>query len=698
MKIRIFFLLFVSFLLSFANVPFANAEDSRIYSEGEHIGNASSYYYGGSLYLNAGQIARTLGGKTDYLPASGKLLISARRMKAIFSVNKGKVIINGQKIVFSEPLIIRAGIPFVLAKCFESEDMAAAYGGHITFSSAMEETSAPENTATMPISGEHSCNTAAVPAVNSSPAANSGETVSITALRSGNHADKTRLVIQLSSPAAWQHSRSGNILIIGIPESIPDNEVLSSAAAVRGQEILSADIASNRTSNGRPFTAITVRLADTAGEINIFSLSGPSRIVADVYNVNASFDKNEAHLPESNAASVQKDSIPAALPSSDNGQNGPLKKVVPMASVSEEMFFDPDIYDENTEGIIYEEDDISSLPELVPLDSKNTVPANAQTATAVSKAKKEVNALKTKSKKGNTVKKVKSSPDNSSSADIPSSVMAGLKASGLDYSSSKQTEKKTQELPQKSVSSALAVRKPQAKKAVSSAAVSGKRIIVIDPSHGGKDSGGQKKFGLSEKQYSLLLAMEIQNMFEENESFQVVLTRNDDSFLPLARRSSMANEIKADLFISLHGDSSKGYNAKGFSVYSFSETGSDSDALETAYRENASTELESENERPSAAALAADKASSQKEESRRLAGIVASELARGTTLKNNGVHQANFMLLRLVEAPSIFVFAGHMTNSADKKIMDDKHSRKRIARSIYNGIMSYSDMKGWTKK
>ena len=692
MKIRIFFLLFVFFLLPFANVPFASAEDSKIYSEGAHIGSASSCYHGGSLYLNAGQIARALGGKTDYLPASGKLIISAKRMKAIFSVDNGKVIINDQKTVFSEPLIIRSGIPFVLARCFESEDMAAAYGGHITFSSAVEGTDVQEKPAAMPDT---------VPAAAySSSAANSVEPVAITALRSGNHADKTRLVIQLSSPATWQHSRSGDILMIGIPGSVPGNDVLSSAAAIKGQEILSADIASNRASDGRPFTAIAVRLSAAAGEINIFSLTGPNRIVADVYNVNASFDKNETPMTGSTAAGTTKkdnDNAPA-LPSADNSQNRSIKKVVPMPSVSEEMFIDPDIYDENTDGIVYEEDDFSSLPELVPLDSKNTVPANAQTETSVSKAKKEVNALKTKSKKGNTVKKVKSSPGNDASADIPSSVMAGLKASGLDYSSSKQTEKKSQELPQKSVSSALAVRKPQTKKTVSSAAVSGKRIIVIDPSHGGKDSGGQKKFGLSEKQYSLLLAMEIQNMFEENESFQVVLTRNDDSFMPLAKRSSMANEIKADLFISLHGDSSKGYNAKGFSVYSFSETGSDSDALETAYRENASTELESENERPSAAALAAAKAYSQKEESRRLAGIVASELARGTTLKNNGVHQANFMLLRLVEAPSIFVFAGHMTNSADKKIMDDKHSRKRIARSIYNGIMSYSDMKGWTKK
>ena len=130
----------------------------------------------------------------------------------------------------------------------------------------------------------------------------------------------------------------------------------------------------------------------------------------------------------------------------------------------------------------------------------------------------------------------------------------------------------------------------------------------------------------------------------------------------------------------------------------FSENISDSAASETLARENAVMELESDSERPSAEAVISGKDGfSIREESARLSNLISSELARGTSFKNNGSKKADFIMLRLPDMPAVCVFAGYMTNSEDKQKIDDRQMRKRIARSIYNGIMAYGEMKGWTK-
>lgn len=703
MKIKL--LLFLSALFSFfmAAPSYAQVPESKIFAADNLMGTVSSYSYDGRVYLNASQAARALGGKMDFLPASGRLVLTAKGLKIFFSSGKNSASINGSRIELSEPLIIRAGVPFISAESVAAPEAADAYGSRITVNAAASGGGAAtaaaaagnEEKPAAPAGSEAAGNAVeAVPAPAAPSAAGNSAAARITAVRAADHDGKTRLVFQLDAPRNWTEQGNGRILNIGIPWAVP---YIDNAVQLKGLLINSVKISSD--SYG---TNARIELAEEAKDVSIFALPEPDRIVIDV------FDKPQSGKPDMDLQN-KKEQVPVQ-------EIQTAAKIVPLPSILEEKLDDPDSISEEvfSKAVPAEdiEEDISSYPELKPLPegektdllspgAEKQSDSSSVSASAEEKKKTSagnVKALKTKSSKGRTSKKVSSHKNAAiNEAAMSASVMAGLKASGLDYASAKNAEsaKKKKAIPSSSVSRAVKQGRTENASAVLK---EGKRILVLDASHGGRDNGSQRKFGLYEKQYSLLLAREIKELFEGNEVFQVLLTRNSDEFMPVKERSRISNENKADLFVSVHGNSSKSASSNGFEVYSLSDIMSDSSAAETAERENSSTGLESESERPFAAELAKNGGSRFQEESRRLASMIASELARGTSLKNNGVKQGNLILLRLTEAPSVFVFAGYMTNTADKKIMDDKHSRKRIARSVYNGIMSYAEMKGWTKK
>ena len=105
-----------------------------------------------------------------------------------------------------------------------------------------------------------------------------------------------------------------------------------------------------------------------------------------------------------------------------------------------------------------------------------------------------------------------------------------------------------------------------------------KRRIVIDAGHGGKDSGAVGRRGTYEKDINLAAALELAKLLRQEEAFDVLLTRTDDTFVPLGDRSRMANEFNADLFISLHCNASTNKRESGFEVYFLSEQASDPEA------------------------------------------------------------------------------------------------------------------------
>lgn len=226
---------------------------------------------------------------------------------------------------------------------------------------------------------------------------------------------------------------------------------------------------------------------------------------------------------------------------------------------------------------------------------------------------------------------------------------------------------------------------------------SGRKKIVIDAGHGGKDPGGKKLFGLKEKEMNLLVAKELNELFKGEEVFDVLLTRDSDEFIPLADRSVMANNAKADVFISIHANASRDRREKGFEIYFMSEKASDPWAAEVADYENSVVGLEDGSGQgdPAAMLLHSMARNEYLNEGSRIAGLVTAEMEKRTPFVNRGVKQAAFYVLRGTYAPGILVEMGFMTNSSDQKHLNDKAVRKKIANAIYRGVMKYAEAKQW---
>ena len=209
----------------------------------------------------------------------------------------------------------------------------------------------------------------------------------------------------------------------------------------------------------------------------------------------------------------------------------------------------------------------------------------------------------------------------------------------------------------------------------------GRKRVVIDAGHGGKDPGGRKAFGLREKEINLLVAKELSAMLKDEKNFEVLMTRTSDVFVQLDERSRIANDYKADIFISIHANASRDRREKGFEVYFMSENASDPGAAEVADYENSVLDLEEGQEKPDASAMLLHSLARNEymNEGSQMAGLVSKELEKSTPMVNRGVKQAAFYVLRGTYAPGVLVELGFMTNAKDQKTMNDKKGRVKIA-------------------
>jgi len=215
--------------------------------------------------------------------------------------------------------------------------------------------------------------------------------------------------------------------------------------------------------------------------------------------------------------------------------------------------------------------------------------------------------------------------------------------------------------------------------------------IVIDAGHGGHDTGTIGPTGLMEKDLCLDVSLRLGKIIQQRlPSADVVFTRNDDTFIPLERRTEIANEAKADLFISVHANSSQDHKARGIETYYLNFTGS-SDAMEVASRENAL----SANGVHDLQDIVAKIARSEKiEESRDFATMIQDSLSkhmenlnRGD--RNRGVRKAPFVVLIGADMPSVLAEISFLSNPSDEKWLKNPDNRQRVADGLYRGIESY---------
>jgi N-acetylmuramoyl-L-alanine amidase len=214
--------------------------------------------------------------------------------------------------------------------------------------------------------------------------------------------------------------------------------------------------------------------------------------------------------------------------------------------------------------------------------------------------------------------------------------------------------------------------------------------IVIDPGHGGHDTGTIGPNGLEEKDLVLDVGRRLGKLLETRLGAEVVYTRKDDTFIPLETRTAVANQARADLFVSIHANSSHDPDARGVETYYLNFTSSP-EALEVAARENAVSEKSIYELQDLVKKIALKE---KIEESREFAGDVEQSLhsglaAKSPGIRDRGVKKAPFIVLIGANMPSILAEISFVSNPTDEHRLATSEYRQRIAESLYRGIAKY---------
>jgi N-acetylmuramoyl-L-alanine amidase len=174
------------------------------------------------------------------------------------------------------------------------------------------------------------------------------------------------------------------------------------------------------------------------------------------------------------------------------------------------------------------------------------------------------------------------------------------------------------------------------------------KTVVIDAGHGGKDPGATSTYGYEEKTVNLDVAVQIAQILR-NKGLKVIMTRNNDEFIELEERADIANRNWADVFVSIHSDSSEKSNKNGFTVY---------------IRRNGSSE------------------------SLKLANAIDRRMAQ-TNTNGNGVSRADYRVLTHTSCPAVLVELGYLSNYWEAKQLKNTAKQRQLAQAITDGIIDY---------
>ena len=221
-----------------------------------------------------------------------------------------------------------------------------------------------------------------------------------------------------------------------------------------------------------------------------------------------------------------------------------------------------------------------------------------------------------------------------------------------------------------------------------------KYVIVVDAGHGGKDPGCIGKGGTREKDVVLSVARKLKNKLDAN-GFKTYLTRNDDRYLKLAERASIAEKRKADLFISLHANANPSRSVKGFSIYTLSEKASDEEAKKLAEAENAADKIGVEGftqfEENIRIALSSLQQHAVAEMSEEYANGCAKSMKRASITQQPGpdVRHAPFAVLRST-IPGALLELGHLSNASEEKLLKSSSHQDKLVTAIVKSINNYN--------
>jgi N-acetylmuramoyl-L-alanine amidase len=214
--------------------------------------------------------------------------------------------------------------------------------------------------------------------------------------------------------------------------------------------------------------------------------------------------------------------------------------------------------------------------------------------------------------------------------------------------------------------------------------------IVIDAGHGGHDSGTLGVGGIEEKDVVLDVALRLGKLLHDRLGAEIIYTRSDDTFIPLETRTAIANKAQADLFISIHANSSSDEDARGVETYYLNFT-TEPDALDVAARENAVSDQSIHQLSDLVKKITLkDKIAESREFASDVQESLYSGLRKGNSgLKDRGVKKAPFVVLIGANMPSILTEISFVTNAKDASELEQPEYRERVAESLYRGVAKY---------
>ncbi len=216
--------------------------------------------------------------------------------------------------------------------------------------------------------------------------------------------------------------------------------------------------------------------------------------------------------------------------------------------------------------------------------------------------------------------------------------------------------------------------------------------VVIDAGHGGKDTGTIGPNGLLEKDLVLDVALRLGKLIHDKLGAEVVYTRSDDTFIPLGERTAIANRAKADLFLSVHANSSADASATGVETYYFNLHG-DKKATDLAMRENATDEnaISDLNDLLKKAVLQTKLEESREFAQKVLDALTPNAIRMNSNAHDRGIRRAPFVVLIGATMPSILAEIGFVSNPRDERLLKRNDQRERIAEALLKGVTEYAN-------
>lgn len=222
----------------------------------------------------------------------------------------------------------------------------------------------------------------------------------------------------------------------------------------------------------------------------------------------------------------------------------------------------------------------------------------------------------------------------------------------------------------------------------------GKRIIVIDPGHGGIDPGAIGEAGTYEKNVVLAMGLELRRQLAATGRYEVVLTRDDDSFIRLRDRLQISRESEGELFISLHADSLRqAQQVAGLAIYTLSERASNEEAARLAQKENRADILggvDLSDQEDIVTQILIDLAQRDaNNKSIRVAELMVDELAGVTAMLRRQRQQAGFVVLKSPDMPSVLIELGYLSNPREEQVLRDPAYLAKLATALVRAIDRY---------